>query len=82
MNRTMNGLLTSRKFWLALIVAISASVLYIQGAITAEKLADALVALAGVLMTTIAAEDMAKQFGAERRLEERINEFARKRERL
>ena len=59
MNRTLNGLLTSRKFWLAVIGLVGAIVLYAQGAIDAETLVNAIVALMVILVGAIAVEDAA-----------------------
>lgn len=60
------SLIFSRKVLLALIVAISASVMYAQGAITAEQLVDALMGLGAALILAIAAEDGAEKLGAAR----------------
>ena len=57
-------LATSRKVWLAGIGAGAALVLYIQGAIDADKLASTLVALATAVILAIAAEDSAASIGA------------------
>jgi hypothetical protein len=54
----------SRKFWIALLAMVAALVMYVQGAITAEQLADALVQLAGLVIAAIAAEDAAAKFKA------------------
>lgn len=59
MNRTLNGLLVSRKFWLAVIGLIGAIVLYAQGAIDADTLVNAIVALMVILVGAIAVEDAA-----------------------
>ncbi len=57
--KTLNGLLTSRKFWLATIALVGAVVLYTQNAITAEQLTNAIVTLMSILVGTIAIEDVA-----------------------
>lgn len=62
----LKALAVSRKFWALLIVAITAVVLYVQGAIDAEALITTLVALGGFLVTTIAAEDVAEKVGRPR----------------
>lgn len=51
----------SRKFWLAAIGAIVTVVLFAQGAIDAEKLADALVRLTLAVIAGIAIEDGAEK---------------------
>lgn len=66
MNRTLNGLLTSRKFWLAVIGLIGAIVLYAQGAIDAETLTTAIVSLMAILVGAIAVEDAAGKLGSGR----------------
>lgn len=55
------ALLSSRKFWLSLLGAVAAIVLYLQGSITADQLVDAILVLVGVLVTTIALEDAAEK---------------------
>ncbi len=57
--KTLNGLLTSRKFWLAFIALVGAIVLYIQNAITAEQLTNAIITLMSILVGAIAIEDAA-----------------------
>lgn len=59
--KTLNGLLVSRKFWLALIGTIAALVMFFQGAIDANALVDAIVVLAGILIAAIAGEDIAQK---------------------
>ena len=59
---TLYSLLTSRKFWLAFIAAVVAIVLYVNGAITAEQLAETFTVLGGVLVAASAAEDSAEKF--------------------
>lgn len=55
------SLLQSRKFWLALIAAVVAGILFVRGEITAEQFANALVALGGILVAAIAVEDAAEK---------------------
>lgn len=55
----IRALATSRKFLVALIVAISTVVLFVQGAITADQLADALLTLAVIVIAATAGEDIA-----------------------
>ncbi len=57
----LKALLQSRKFWLAFLAVLAAVVMFAQGAITAEQLVDAIVVLVGVLIGSIAAEDVAKK---------------------
>lgn len=59
------GLLQSRKFWMAAITAVVAAVLYVQGAIPAETLADALTALAALVIGGIALEDAAAKYSGD-----------------
>lgn len=66
MNRTLNGLLTSRKFWLAVVGLIGAVVLYVQGAIDADALVTAIVTLMAILIGAIAVEDTAGKLGSGR----------------
>lgn len=61
--RVIKCLATSRKVWVAVIGAIGAIVLYLQGVLDAEKLASALVALATAVIVAIAAEDSAEKIG-------------------
>jgi len=66
-NRSMWNVLkclaTSRKVWVAVIGAATAIYLYIKGMITAERLAQSLVALATAVIVSIAAEDSAEKIG-------------------
>jgi len=59
--KTLNGLLISRKFWLAVIGLVAAVIMYAQGNIPAESLVDAIVVLVGILMAAIAGEDIAQK---------------------
>lgn len=60
----LKALLSSRKFWMALLGVISAVVLYLQGAIGADALVDAIVALVAILIGGIALEDAAAKRAA------------------
>ena len=62
----LKALLVSRKFWLAFIATLVAVVLYIQGAIDAETLVNAIVALMVVLVGSIAAEDVASKLNGKK----------------
>jgi len=53
----VQALLISRKFWLSVIAAATALVLYVQGQIPAEQLATLITALAAVVIGGIAIED-------------------------
>lgn len=55
----VKALLVSRKFWLALLGVIAAVVMFVQGGIDANALVDAIVVLVGLLIGSIAAEDVA-----------------------
>lgn len=59
----LKGLLLSRKVWVAVIVATGSGILYAQGAITADELADVFVKLALAVIISIAGEDMAQKYG-------------------
>ncbi len=63
----LSALLQSRKFWLALVAAISAVVLFAGGGITADQLVDAILVLVGVVVAGIAVEDAAEKFGLRER---------------
>lgn len=57
------ALLTSRKFWLAVIGALVAGIAYFQGTIDADALVTAIVTLMTVVIGSIAVEDAALKFG-------------------
>lgn len=57
-------ILQSRKFWLAFISAVAATVLYVQGQIPAEQLANLYAALGVALCAAIALEDAALKLNA------------------
>lgn len=59
----LRALGTSRKFWLFLIGAVVGIVLFVQGSIEADALADALVKLVGVIVGAIAIEDGFSRMG-------------------
>lgn len=59
MDRTLNGLLRSRKFWLALFAVVQAVVLHY--ARVPDDIWQAIVALVAVLIASIAAEDVAQK---------------------
>ena len=61
--KPIKALLQSRKFWLAVIAEIAAIVMFVQGMIDADKLADLTVALAGVVIAGIAIEDHGEKSG-------------------
>ncbi len=61
--KVLKLLSTSRKFWVALIGAGAAIYMFVQGLISADKLASALVALATAVIVSIAAEDSAEKIG-------------------
>lgn len=63
----LSALLQSRKFWLALVAAISAIVVFVGGGITADQLVDAILVLVGVVVAGIAVEDAAEKFGLRER---------------
>jgi hypothetical protein len=58
----LESLLTSRKFWLAIIALIGAIIVFVQGGIDAGELADKIVAVFLALILAIAAEDAAGKF--------------------
>lgn len=53
------ALLQSRKFWLALIAALSALILFATGHITADQLTDTILILVSIVVAAIAVEDAA-----------------------
>lgn len=74
MSKSLNGLLTSRKFWLAVVAALAAIVLYVQGQLDANALADALVALAAIVIGAIAAEDAAAKWQIYSKASDEVND--------
>lgn len=58
------ALLQSRKFWIAVVTAVAATVLAVRGEISAEQLADVYAALAAIVIGAIAIEDSAAKFGS------------------
>ncbi len=59
---TLKALLTSRKFWLAFIVAAVNVFLFAKHLITAEKLAESLALLFTAVIVCIGAEDAAEKY--------------------
>lgn len=57
----LKALLQSRKFWLAFLAVIGAVALFVQGAIDASALTDAIITLVGLLVGSIALEDAAQK---------------------
>lgn len=62
----MKSLAQSRKFWLAFITAVIATVMFLRGDIDANALVDAILLLVGLVIATIAIEDGAEKLGAGR----------------
>lgn len=58
----LKALLTSRKFWLAFLGVATAAIMFAAGDIGAEQLADAIVALIGLVIGGIALEDAASKW--------------------
>lgn len=62
--RGLKSLFVSRKFWLAFLAASSGIVLFFQGQIEADQLANLLAMLAGIVIAGIAVEDAAEKFSS------------------
>lgn len=60
------SLLQSRKFWLGVLAVVLASLMLARGEITADRWVDAVIALAGIIILAIAAEDSAEKLGLNR----------------
>lgn len=59
----VKALLSSRKFWIAVLGVVVAGVMFVRGEITAEQFANALVVLCVVVIGGITLEDSASKAG-------------------